>query len=101
MFRAAGSMFEQEHLRLISMFAATGGGGSGGGGHRFVKGIMGHTVIQYLKAVNGDKSLFRKWHHKFTTGLGQVAGAHEEIVHRLVKEIDLGGDIEKIVIGLR
>ncbi len=37
-FRAAGSMFEQEHLRLINIFAAAGGGGSGGGSHKFVKG---------------------------------------------------------------
>ncbi len=28
MFRAAGSMFEQERLRFINMFAATGGGES-------------------------------------------------------------------------
>ncbi len=28
MFRASGSMFEQEHLRFINLFAATGGGGS-------------------------------------------------------------------------
>ena len=40
MFRAAGSMFEQEHLRFINMFAATGGGGHGGGSHRFPKAIV-------------------------------------------------------------
>ncbi len=90
MFRAAGSMFEQEHLRFINMFAAIGGGGSGGGSHRFVKGIMEHKVIQHLRAVSGDKSLFRQWHQKFTIALGQVAGAHEKIVHRLVKENGLG-----------
>ena len=60
MFMASGSMFEQEHLRFINMFAATGGGGyGGGGGHKFPKAIMEHKVIQYLRAVNGDKSLFR------------------------------------------
>ena len=62
---------------------------------------MEHKVIRYLRAVNGDKSLFRQWHQKFTTALGQVAGAHEEIVHRLVKEIDLGKEMEKVVTGLR
>ena len=29
-FRAIEAMFEQEHLRFINMFAATGGSGSGG-----------------------------------------------------------------------
>ncbi len=82
MFRAAGSMFEQEHLRFFNMVATTGGGGSGGGSHRFVKSIMEHKVIQYLKAVNGDKSFFGQRHQKFTNVLGQVAGAHEEIVNR-------------------
>ena len=28
-FMASGSMFEQEHLRFINMFAATGGAGHG------------------------------------------------------------------------
>ena len=101
MFRTTGAMFEQEHLRLINMFVATGGGGQGGGSHRFPKAIMEHKVIQYLRAVNGDKSLFRQWHQKFTTALGQVAGAHEEIVLRLVKEIDLGKEMEKVVTGMR
>ena len=59
------------------------------------------TVIQNLMTVNGDKSLFRQWHQKFTTALRQVGGAHEEIVHRLVKEIDLGKEMEKVVTGLR
>ncbi len=31
MFMASGSMFEQEHLRFINMFAATGVGGKAGG----------------------------------------------------------------------
>ncbi len=39
-------MFEQEHLRFINMFAATGNGGSGGVGHKFPTGIMEHKVIQ-------------------------------------------------------
>ena len=52
MFMASGSMFEQEHLRFINLFAATGGGGyGGGGGHKFPKGIMDHKVVQYLRAV--------------------------------------------------
>ncbi len=48
MFRATGAMFEQERMRFINLFAATGGGGQGGGGQRFPKAIMEHRVIQYL-----------------------------------------------------
>ncbi len=46
MFRATGAMFEQEHVRFISMFIAAGSGGNGGG-HRFNKGIMeqGHQQL--------------------------------------------------------
>ncbi len=58
MFMASGSMFQQEHLRFINVFAATGGGGHGGG-VRFPKATMQHKVIQLLRAVNGDKSLFK------------------------------------------
>ena len=89
MFMPSRSVFEQEHLRFINMFAAIRVGGKGGG-HRYENTIMEHNVIQYLRAVIGDKSLFRQWHQKFTTALGQVIGVHEEIVQRMVKEIDLG-----------
>ncbi len=58
-------------------------------------------VIQNLKVVNGDKALFRQWHQKFTTAFGQVNADHEEIAHRMAKEIVLGQNIETIVIGLR
>ena len=56
MFLSTGSMFQQEHLRFFGLLAVTGGGGHGGGA-RFPKAIMEHKVIQYLRAVNGDKSL--------------------------------------------
>ncbi len=49
MFMASGSMFEQEHLRFINLFAATGGGGHGGG-VRFPKAVMEHKIIQYLRS---------------------------------------------------
>ncbi len=70
-FRATGAMLEQEHLRFINMFVATGtGGGAGGGGAKFAKGVMEHRVIQNLKAANGDTSVFRQWHQNFTISLG-------------------------------
>ncbi len=62
---------------------------------------MDHKVIQYLRAVNGDQSLFRQWHQQITTALGQVSSGHEEIVQRMVKDIDLGKDLEKVVTTLR
>ena len=98
---ASGSMFQQEHLRFINMFAASGGGGKGGGGHRFEKTIMEHKVIQYLRAVNGAKSLFRQWHQRFVTALGQYEQVHKEIVLHLVKETDLGKDLDKAVEELK
>ncbi len=61
---------------------------------------MEHKFIQNLRALSGDQSLFRQWHQQFTTALGQVRSSHEEIVYRLVKEIDLGKEMEKIVAGL-
>ena len=99
MFKATGAMFEQEHLCFISMIMASRSGGPNGGGYH--KTVMENKVIQYLRAVNKDKSLFRQWRQKFTTALRQVGGAHEEIVHRLVKEIDLGREMEKVVTGLK
>ncbi len=70
MFMASGSMFEQEQLRFINMFTATGGGGHGGEVLSFPKPLMDHKVIQYLRAVNGDKSLFRQWHQQIHHCIG-------------------------------
>ncbi len=67
MFRAVGAMFEQEHLRTINLLSSynTGAtGGKAGKGANWSKGIMEHRVIQNMKAVNGDKALFRQWHQK-------------------------------------
>ncbi len=54
----------------------------------------------HVRAVNGDKSFFRPWHQKFTSASGQVPGEHEEIVHRLAKEIDLVRERENVLAGL-
>ncbi len=83
------------------MFVAAGSGGTGGGSYRHPKGIMEHKVIHNLRAVSGDRPLFRQWHQKFTITLGQVGGLHEEISHRLVKQSDLGKEMEKVVTGLK
>ena len=58
---------------------------------------MEHKVIMNLRMVNGDKSLFRQWHQRFITALGQVGGAHEEIVRQVVKEMGLGRELDKVV----
>jgi hypothetical protein len=65
MFMSTGPIFQQESVRFFSMCAATGGGGYGGGhggGSKYQKTIMEHKVIQFLRTVHGDKSLFRQWH---------------------------------------
>jgi hypothetical protein len=54
---ATGRMFEQEPLRFMSMYVAAGNGAQGGRDH-FKRGITEHRVIQNLKAVKGNKSLF-------------------------------------------
>jgi hypothetical protein len=101
LFHFMGKNLEQEPLRFARVATAVAGGtGAVGGQGRFVKGIMEHKVTQSLEAVNGDKALFRQWHQKFTTALGQASPVHER-VHRMVKEIELGKDMETIVIGLR
>ena len=95
MFMSTGSMFVQEALRTeaaISRSRASGYGG-GGGDKWTTKGIMEHRVMTNLKAVNGDKGLFRQWHQKFTTALGQYNPRYEEIVHYMIREIDLGKDL--------
>ncbi len=60
--KACRIMFVQEHFRFIAMFSAT---------------RTEHKVIMNLRAVSGDKSMFRQWHQKFTTALEQVGGAHK------------------------
>ena len=93
MMVAIGIMFEQESVRTAAMITASGGGGGHRGGGQ-TRGVMEHRVIQGLRAVNGDKALFRQWHQKFVTAMGQVKEVYEEIIHSMVKEIDLGKDLE-------
>ncbi len=45
----------------------------------------------------GDESLFHQWHQRSVTALGQVEVSHEEITQHLVKETDLGKELEKVV----
>ena len=49
-----------------------------------------------FRMVNGDKSLFRQWHQRFVTALSQVGGVHEEIVLNLVREIDVGKELNEV-----
>ena len=61
---ATGRMFEREPWRVTALISASGHGGAGPRSERQVRSVMGHRVIQSLKAVNGDKTLFRQWHQK-------------------------------------
>ncbi len=62
---------------------------------------MEHKVINNLRCVSGDKSLFGQWHLRVVTALGQYGQVHDEIVQHLVKEIDLGKDLDKVVEELK
>ncbi len=56
MSRAAGAMFEQEHLRFLNVVPAVGSSGACGGILKYSKGI--------IRAVSGDRSLVRQWHQE-------------------------------------
>ena len=62
---------------------------------------MEHKVITNLRCVSGDKSLFRQWHQKFIMALGQYGKVHQEIAQHLVKETDLGKELDKVVEDLK
>ena len=62
---------------------------------------MEHKVIMNLRMVNGDKSLFCQRHQSFIAALCQVGGSHEGIIQQLVKETDLGKELDKVVENLR
>ena len=94
--KAIGRMFEQEPLRFMAMHAASGGSKTGGH-EKYQKGIMEHRVIQNLKNVNGDKSMFRQWNQKLTTAIGQHKGSYEEMVHKMSRELDLGKEIDTVL----
>ena len=77
------------------MYVAAENGAQGGRDQE--RGIMEHRIIQHLKVVNGEKSLFRQWHLMFTTTLGQFKGSYEEIVHKMAHEEDLGKEVDVVI----
>ncbi len=93
--KATGSMFEQESLRMIHMATAIHPGAVNGGRSGNPRSVMENRVVMDLRAVTGDKSLFRQWHQKFVAAIGQVRRECEGIVLSLVREIDLGKDLDK------
>ena len=70
------------------------------GNYHTTESIMEHKVIQNLRAVGGDTGSSRQGHQKFTSSLGQAKMEYEEIAHRLAREIDLGKDVESVVVAL-
>ncbi len=84
---------------MIIMATAINPGGSGGkGGNAITKGgITEHKLITNLGCVSGDKSLFRRWHRKFMTTLGQ----YDQYDQHLVKDADLGKNLNKVVEDLK
>ena len=49
-----------------------------------MRGVMEGRVIQGLRAVNGDKTLFRQRRREFVAAVGQVKEVYEEVVHNVV-----------------
>ncbi len=78
------------------------GGTRGSGGHvtKCNKKIMEHWVVQNLKAVSGDARVSQQRHHKLAAALGSMRGNYDEIVYKLVREIDLGKELGKIITAL-
>ncbi len=66
-----------------------------------MKGAMGHKFSKNLKAGDGSKSRIRQWHHKSAVVLELVTREHKEIIHKLVRNIDLGKKLDKILTALR
>ncbi len=62
---------------------------------------MEHKIINNLRCVNGDRSLFKQWHQNFAAARGQSDQVHEEIVAHLAKETYLGKDLDKVVKELK
>jgi hypothetical protein len=56
-----------------------------------------HKAIRNLRAAIGDKGLFRQWHQKFTTALGQVKTECDKIVHKFARDIAFGRKVETIL----
>jgi hypothetical protein len=71
MFTVVCRMFEQGRLRWIAMIIAAEHGSYSGAGE-YANGITEHKMIQHLKAVTGDRTIFRQVSQHFATGLGQV-----------------------------
>ncbi len=61
---------------------------------------MEHSVIHDRKAVNGNRTIFRQWHRKFTTTLGQVDGGYEDNIYRTAREMNFGKGMDKIMVML-
>ncbi len=55
-----------------------------------MKGIVECRMAQSWEVSVGDNLLFRQLYPKRTTIFGQVFGEYEEVVRKLVKDIDLG-----------
>ena len=71
--KAIGRSMEAEHLRMdghiLTRLSSMSFGS--GFGHSKSKSIMEYKVIQGLAEVSSDRSIFRQWHHKFRSAIGQ------------------------------
>ena len=70
------------------------GDGYVGGGR---KSVMDYKVVQHLKVMAGDKSSFRQWHVKLVSAMSQVKNEYSIMLEDLVKNIDLGKPLDKVL----
>ena len=98
--RRIGFALDTEHLRIDSRvlhgLSQENLGSPPGLGPRN-KSIMEYKVIQGLAKVSSDKSIFRQWHQKFMSAIGQVNGRYSIMIEEMVKLIDLGKSIDKVL----
>ncbi len=56
--------------------------------------------LKVISKLRCAKSLFRQWHQRYVTALGQYDQVHETGVQHRVKETDFGTDLDKVVENL-
>ena len=60
------------------------------------KSVMDHKIVQNLSNVNGDKTKFRQWNHKFRSALMTVDKVYDNILEVVEKELNIGTSTDDI-----
>ena len=95
-FTAIGMNIEGEYARIVKLIDDKVANSTGYVG-KSAKGIMEYKVMQHLKVVTGDKGMFRQWHMKLMSAISQVKKEYGVMLEDLVKHIDLGKPVDKVL----